>query len=172
MTTASPGALVTRRRRPSPLVPVVALLVFTLDQLSKWLVQVHLAPCGHGPMRTILSGWVRLAYTCNSGAAFGLFPDSALLFIVIALLIVSALIALAYSLPPDRPAALLAIGLQTGGALGNVADRVRQGYVVDFIQVKIWPVFNVADSCIVVGTALLAWCLMTRRSPSTAAENS
>ena len=53
----------------------------------------------------------------------------------------------------------LALGLQLGGALGNVVDRLRQGYVVDFLEVPHWPVFNVADSCIVVGVVLLGWVM-------------
>ena len=63
-------------------------------------------------------------------------------------------------LPANRPWLRLSLGLQLGGELGNLIDRLRQGYVVDFISVKAWLVFNIADACVVVGVLILAYHLL------------
>lgn len=100
-------------------------------------------------------------YTTNTGAAFGLFPDHGIVFVIIAFAVVAAIIYYYRHLPVGYYLVRLALGLQLGGALGNLIDRLRQGYVIDFVDFNFWPlqdwaVFNVADSAIVVGVCLLA----------------
>jgi signal peptidase II len=107
---------------------------------------------------------VAFAYTCNKGAAFGLLANETLLFVLIALVVIGVLVAYVRFLPAKHPWLRLSLGLQLGGALGNLLDRLRQGYVVDFIAVKAWPVFNIADACVVVGVLILAYHLLLVQS--------
>jgi len=149
----------------------IALLVFAADRISKALVLRYL-PVGHSwnPIPS-LRRWVSITHVVNSGAAFGLFPDYGTLFVVIAVVVVVAIVAYYRYLPTDRWLVRVSLGLQLGGALGNLLDRLRYGYVVDFIDFKIWPVFNLADSAIVVGVAILAYYLLreqeVREEPAT-----
>jgi signal peptidase II len=134
------------------LLAVVALLVFCADQITKAIVTRTLA---HGNVVVILGGAAQLEYARNTGAAFSLFRAGGALFAVIAI-VVSAGILVYYRRTSGSPFLVrLALGGILGGALGNLVDRVRLGYVVDFIDFRWWPVFNVADSCIVVGVVLL-----------------
>jgi signal peptidase II len=141
----------------------MALLVFAADQVSKVLVLRYL-PMGRSwnPI-PFLKRWVSITHVVNSGAAFGLFPDQGTLFVVIAVVVVVAIVAYYRYLPTDRWLVRVSLGLQLGGALGNLLDRLHYGYVVDFIDFKIWPVFNVADSAIVVGVAILAYYLLREK---------
>ena len=129
------------------------------DQASKRWIQQQFAACDDTSL-PIVPGWVAFAYTCNKGAAFGLLANETLLFVLIALVISGVLVAYVRFLPANRPWLRLSLGLQLGGALGNLLDRLRQGYVVDFIAVKAWPVFNIADACVVVGVLILAYHLL------------
>ncbi|HKE99988.1 MAG TPA: signal peptidase II [Actinomycetes bacterium] len=145
------------RRRRLALVYGTALGVLAVDQLTKSLVVDRLA--GRGPVE-VLGSVVRLRYTTNTGGAFSLFPDFPLFFAFMAVAVAVA-IAL-YARRVATTGVLLTLGLILGGALGNFTDRLLRGgtllhgEVVDFIQVRPWPVFNVADSCITVGAVLLA----------------
>ena len=140
---------------------LLALLVVLLDRWSKRLVATHVAMYTH---IQIIPGFFRITHTENTGAAFSLFADSpshwktALLigFSLIAMVIVSALLwkqARALTLTG------IALSLILGGAVGNLWDRVASGRVVDFLLFYAksyqWPVFNLADSAIVVGASLL-----------------
>ena len=98
----------------------------------------------------ILDGWFRLVLITNNGAAFGLLGGSGMLFVVVGLVICAVLMVYAY-LPSRTPILQASLGLQLGGAIGNLTDRVRLGHVVDFIQIRFWPIFNLADSAIVCG---------------------
>jgi signal peptidase II len=134
------------------LLAAVALLVFCADQVTKAIVTRAL---GQGNVVVILGGAAQLEYARNTGAAFSLFRSGGGLFAVIAI-VVSAGILVYYRSTAGGPFLVrLALGCILGGALGNLVDRVRLGYVVDFIDFRWWPVFNVADSCIVVGVLLL-----------------
>ena len=134
------------------LLAAVAFLVFCADQVTKAIVTRTLA---HGNVVIILGGAAQLEYARNTGAAFSLFRAGGALFAVIAI-VVSVGILVYYRRTSGGPFLVrLALGGILGGALGNLVDRVRLGYVVDFIDFRWWPVFNVADSCIVVGVLLL-----------------
>ena len=147
------------RRFGAALLPAMAAVVLLADQASKLWIQQHFAACDDTSL-PIVPGWVAFAYTCNKGAAFGLLANESLLFVLIALVIIGVLVAYVRFLPANRPWLRLSLGLQLGGALGNLLDRLRQGYVVDFIAVKAWPVFNIADACVVVGVLILAYHLL------------
>jgi signal peptidase II len=97
-----------------------------------------------------------LTYTRNTGVAFGALAGGGL---IVALLIGLSLALLIgyFAANKDKPLLWLPVGMLLGGALGNLADRAREGAVVDFIDPVAWPAFNIADSCIVVGVFLLLW---------------
>ena len=133
-----------------------ALLVIAADQLSKYLVQASMALGQSLPP----DGVVRLTYVTNTGGLFGLFPDQTLLVTVGAALSLVA-IALYYRfLAPKSILARLSLGLLLGGAVGNIIDRIHLGHVVDFIDLGVWPVFNLADAAVTVGVVILALMLI------------
>ena len=145
-----------------PYVLLLTALVIVLDRLSKiWIVK-HIA---HGAAITIIPGVFRLSHVYNLGAAFSLFADSMstqgmrnvlIGFSIVAIIVVLGMI---WRVARQPSSTAIALGLILGGAIGNVYDRIRFSYVVDFLEVKIyhyhWPDFNVADSCIVIGACLL-----------------
>jgi signal peptidase II len=140
---------------------LLALIVVLLDRWTKRLVAAHIAMYAN---IQIIPGFFRLTHTENTGAAFSLFADSpshwktAMLigFSAVAMVVVSVLL-----WRQSRPLSItgIALSLILGGAVGNLWDRVASGRVVDFLLVYVkqyqWPVFNLADSSIVVGAALL-----------------
>ncbi len=134
----------------------LAALVFFTDQLTKYLVREFLELRESFPEE----GFFRFTHTFNTGSAFGLFQDQNLPLILVSVIGITIL-ALIYR-GQQRPGNLLrlSLALQFGGAAGNLLDRVRLGHVTDFVDVGPWPIFNVADSSIVVGLALLAWVFL------------
>jgi signal peptidase II len=156
-----------RKKWRECLIVAVAALVLGLDQLSKAAVMRFLEPqvpwIPIEPLRTIFS----LTYVTNTGAAFGLFPQLGNLFVFVNLGIVAALLVFYRRFGVAHWLLPICLGLQLGGAMGNLVDRLRLGHVVDFIDFKVWPVFNLADSCIVVGVLILAFLLL-REQPEEA----
>jgi signal peptidase II len=139
----------------------VAALVLALDQFSKaWIVRN--IPV-HGTLTPIpaLAKVFWFKHVTNTGAAFGLFPGGGAVLLVIAVVVVVAIIVYTRYLSTERWPVILSLGLQLGGALGNLTDRLNFGHVVDWIDVPYWPTFNVADASLVVGTALLAYMVLT-----------
>lgn len=137
---------------------VIAAVVLIADQLSKaWVLRTWPQPyTGEIP---IIDRWLELTYIQNTGVAFGLFGGVPQLFTVTSLIIVGLAIWFYLKHVDDRHGWLgVSLGLIVGGAIGNVVDRVRFGYVVDFVKTfdGRFPVFNVADSCVVVGVGLMA----------------
>lgn len=129
-----------------------AAAVVALDQATKAAVRASMEvgeawPAGDWP--------VRIRYVTNTGAAFGILEDQTLFLMLMALVGLAA-IYLYYRYPPfDHLIVPAAIGMMLGGALGNLIDRVRLGRVTDFIDLGWWPAFNVADSSITVGIAVI-----------------
>ena len=139
------------------------MTVVVADQVAKaWALASLSPPTG---AQSILAGWFRLVLITNNGAAFGLFGGSGVLFIVVGLVICAVVMVYAY-LPSRTPILQASLGLQLGGAIGNLTDRVRLGHVVDFIQIQFWPIFNLADSAIVCGVGLLAYYVMSTQDPN------
>jgi len=133
---------------------LAASFVFLLDRLVKGLV---LAKMAFGQSIEVLPGIFRLTFIANNGTAFGLFKgQNTTLGIVSA--VIAALIIM-YALRHKGKVGFVisaSLGLILGGALGNLFDRILYGYVIDFFDFRVWPVFNVADSAITVGTVILA----------------
>jgi len=136
---------------------VLAVVIVAVDQLTKWLI-VRRFERDIWPFQDVLGDVVRLTYTLNSGAAFGLFPDKTIVFTLVGVAVVPILI-WALGKVGDVPIARLSLGLLLGGTVGNLIDRIRTGAVVDFVDVGLgdlrWPAFNVADSAFVIGTIIM-----------------
>lgn len=129
-----------------------AMLVIVLDQASKELIR---ALTDRGDIWPSADWPVRLHHLTNSGAAFGILKDQTG-FLVITTIIGLAAIYFYYRYPPyDHSIVPFAVGLILGGAIGNLLDRVRLGEVTDFIDFSYWPAFNIADSAITIGIAIL-----------------
>jgi signal peptidase II len=141
---------------------VVTLAVLVLDHLTKWIVHTQMDL--HQAIE-IIPGFLRLSYVQNSGVAFGLFADIRSLwkpYILAAMAVVAVVVIVIYSsrMPSNRVLLQLALAVTMGGILGNFTDRIMRGFVVDFIEFHYreafyWPTFNVADSAITIGIALL-----------------
>lgn len=162
------------RRLPSHLsVLIIALAVLATDQITKEWVRNTLVPgVPYDPLpwlRPVLS----LTYVTNTGVAFGLFRGWAGIHVLIALVVITVLILFYRHMPYRHPLVNVSFGLQLGGAFGNLVDRLRwQGQVIDFIDLNFWPmhewpVFNVADSSLVVGVFVLALYILLVDSKGT-----
>jgi signal peptidase II len=127
-------------------------LVVLLDQAAKAIVEANLVP----RERVDVLGPLELTNSHNNGVAFGLAGGSGLGITLLTLAALALILAL-FAREPQRPGIWVATGLLTGGALGNLADRVRTDTVTDFIDLPAWPPFNVADIAITAGVAVLAW---------------
>ncbi|MFZ0169933.1 MAG: signal peptidase II [Candidatus Dormiibacterota bacterium] len=140
------------RTQPGPLwTAVAAISVFAVDRLTKLWV-THSLSLGE----QLWPAWpVHIYYTINNGAAFSLLPSANWLFLAVAVLVVAAILWRWRLLALEPSWVQVGVGLLLGGAVANALDRITQGYVVDFIQLPHWPVFNVADSGITVGVAIL-----------------
>ncbi len=146
----------------------IAVVVIAADQITKWWIQTHLSPGESVPA----SGFFRLTYAQNTGAAFSIFwgmSDILILVEAVGAILLLLYIFLGYRRYPVLDVRLnsISVGLIFGGNLGNMLDRVRLGYVRDFVDVGPWPIFNIADSATVVGVILMALSilLVSRESP-------
>ncbi len=150
--TSAPADQKIRRSLRLPLVISIALVVALMDQLTKWIIvrSMYL----HESIQ-VIAGIFSITRIHNTGIAFGLFPGIPDVFTVITLM--SMLIVVYFYLTIEPRTILLTAGCAAilGGALGNLLDRFRLGYVVDFIHFSFWPAFNVADSAVSIGVALL-----------------
>ncbi len=142
------------------LIGAVAVLVYALDRITKDIVASQLAV---GETRPIVGDVVRITHVRNTGAAFGLLPERTTLLSILSVFAVLAILYYYWRIAMGSRLIAATLGMQLGGAVGNLVDRVGQGYVVDFVDVGIGGVrfwsFNVADSSIVVGIALVTFLL-------------
>ncbi|HYI17043.1 MAG TPA: signal peptidase II [Thermomicrobiales bacterium] len=135
-----------------------------LDQLSKRIVLETIGPDGSRDAVEIIPGVLQFRFVRNTGSAFGMFQGNSDILKVLAIVAVVGLFVY-YARTASRDWIIsLALGLQLGGALGNIVDRFRHGYVVDFIDFPRFPTFNVADSAITVGVILLMYAMLFRDS--------
>ena len=139
----------------------LSLVIVALDQATKYAVERSM---DLHQSQTLVPGFLCLTYVRNRGAAFGILSDAAiphqtLLFSLVSLLALGGIVAYALWLPAHERLSQVALGLVMGGAVGNLLDRTRHGFVVDFVDVfwgaHHWPAFNVADSAITTGVALV-----------------
>lgn len=136
---------------------ILSLIVLIIDQVSKILVLKYLKDLREVP---IIRNILHFTYVENRGAAFGILQHQKWFFIIITALIVGGIV---YYFRKERDypkAMMIGLSLIVGGAIGNLIDRVFYGFVVDFIDFRVWPVFNIADSAIVIGQILVAYVIL------------
>ena len=144
-------------------IATIGSIVLLIDQLTKAWIRTNIPLSG--PIYPIpeAASFFRLTHLTNTGVAFGFLQGASMLYLLIVSVILMAVVLYARHLPWHLPAVQLAAGLQLGGAMGNLIDRVHQGYVTDFLDFYVsiggkvyhYPPFNLADSAIVVGVGLL-----------------
>ncbi|RME89948.1 MAG: signal peptidase II [Anaerolineae bacterium] len=151
------GGLVKRHWRDYAFLVVVVGCIVFLDQWTKALVRENL-PLGHTWLPKSLdwlAPYARIVHWYNTGAAFGMFRDAGLVFTVLAFVVAAAILYYYPRIPADDWSLRVALGMQLGGALGNLIDRLTLGQVTDFLSVGSFPVFNLADASITLGVAVL-----------------
>ena len=132
---------------------VMALCVF-VDQLSKYIVVMFLRPVDTVP---IIQDAIHFTYSENPGAAFGMLKDDRWVFMSVSIVAIAAMLFFLIKFKPTSKLECLALSLIVGGGIGNMIDRILLGYVVDFIDFRLinFAIFNLADSCVCVGSGLL-----------------
>ncbi|NBD35950.1 MAG: signal peptidase II [Chloroflexi bacterium] len=148
------------KARMGLLVGLIVVVIVVVDQLAKgWVVRDLPA---YTPIDVV--AWLRpvlsFTYVKNTGASFGMFQNMNAVLAVLSVIVLILMVIFQRTIPPQVWIVHVALALVMGGALGNLIDRITRGYVVDFFDVNFWPfaawpVFNVADSAIVVGVAIL-----------------
>ncbi len=135
--------------------------IIALDQVSKALALMVLEP---GQPVEIIDGFLRVMLTSNDGGAFGLFQGFGGVIAVLAALVSLGILGLLLWGPPQRRSMTIGLICIAGGALGNLIDRFARGAVIDFLELRwhnfSWPVFNLADTAIVIGTGLVLFALL------------
>ena len=148
---------------------MAAALAFALDQYTKRLVVSGFAS---GESRVAVPHLLYWTYVQNHAGAFGLFGTQPWLLVGMAVAVLAAFWFAFRDLAAQSPLVRMAFGAIVGGAVGNIVDRFHFGYVVDFIDLRWWPVFNVADSCITIGVALLLIASLRRERAASRLESS
>ncbi len=131
---------------------IIVLVTLLLDQFSKHIITSRMLL---GESIPVFPPAFYITYILNPGAAFGMLANRTTFFIVLSLIVIVGVLVVYLYLPRERTLMRLAYGLVVGGALGNLIDRVRLGRVIDFLDFRVWPIFNLADSAIVIGALLL-----------------
>jgi signal peptidase II len=139
----------------------IGLLVILADQLSKWWIRDNL-DIGQSLFD---AGFFQIINVQNTGAIFGIFGDHTLALIVISFIGIIAILLLIFVTYKrwsffDSMLVMSAICLIMGGTIGNQIDRIRLGYVTDFLDFKVWPVFNLADSATTIGEIIIIYCII------------
>jgi len=137
----------------------VGLSVLAADQLTKFAVAT-LLPAGES--RPLLGAYLSLTAQRNTGAAFGMFPAATTALIALAAIIIIFIAVWGSQMAQSNRLLAAGLGMALGGAAGNLIDRLRLGYVLDFLDLHFWPVFNVADIGITCGAILVVIALLLR----------
>ena len=141
---------------------LVTIAAVVADQVTKHTVSSQLSL----DEEIAVAGPFSIHHVQNSGIAFGLFPDATAAVIVLTAVAVGWMLVFFARVGARHPVLPVALGLLLGGSISNLADRVRLGHVTDFLDLRYWPAFNLADVCIVVGVVLLVGTMLAgERSP-------
>lgn len=136
-----------------------ALLIVALDQLTKFLIKQNIQLNQSIP---IIKNTLHLTYVANTGSAFGLFKGFNVFFILFSIIVIIVIFYYLKEIVKNKRLLQIGVGLLLGGTIGNLIDRLFYGAVIDFIDFRIWPVFNVADSAVTVSVILLIVLLWKR----------
>ena len=128
-----------------------ASIAIIIDQLTKFLINMNLELNQSIP---VINNVFHLTYILNSGAGFGILQQQKLLLIFISIIVIGVILYYIRKIKNEKVLQVLA-GLVLGGTMGNLIDRISYGYVIDFLDFRIWPIFNIADSFVTVGVIWL-----------------
>jgi signal peptidase II len=144
---------------------IIVALILSLDQLSKCIITKKLVLQQSIP---VIQGVFHLTLIHNRGAAFGILRNQLYLFIFVSLVAIILIFSILKK-HKNKTLSLYSVSLACilGGALGNLIDRLMCGHVIDFLDFRVWPVFNIADSAISVGAVLLAYSIFRKSEPKT-----
>ncbi len=142
---------------------LAVFFTIVLDQTAKLIASSLLV---QGESVALINGFLHLTLVHNTGTVFGFFPEANLYLAIISIVFLAVLSFVCLKIKSLPPAEKFSMGLIAGGAAGNLADRLRLGYVIDFIDFRIWPVFNFADIALTAGAALIIWkiCMGRRKN--------
>jgi len=130
----------------------LTLILLIIDRLTKWWVDVSL---DFGVPNDLIGNFIRLTRVHNEGGAFGIFPGGGIVFLVVSSVVSLILFLILLTMHIDSRLIRAGMAFVLAGALGNLIDRIQWGYVLDFFEVRGFPIFNVADACITVGAGLI-----------------
>ena len=139
---------------------IIVTSVILLDQATKFLALRFLQLNTPVPL---IKNFLNLTLVHNRGAAFGFFQNQLLLFVLVSFFAIGLIL---YNLKNKTNSIILklSLGLILGGAIGNLIDRLRFGFVIDFLDLRVWPVFNLADSVITIAALVLSWELLFKKN--------
>jgi signal peptidase II len=139
---------------------IIVTSIILLDQITKFLAISSLQLNTPVPL---IKNFLNLTLVHNRGAAFGFFQNQLLMFVLISILVIAFIF---HNLKNKKNSVIfkLSLSLILGGAIGNLIDRLRFGFVIDFLDLRIWPVFNLADSAITIAALLLSWDLLFKKN--------
>lgn len=139
---------------------IIVTSVILLDQITKFLAAKFLQLNTPVPL---IKNLLNLTLVHNRGAAFGFFQNQLFLFVLISLFAIGLIL---YNLRNKKNSIILKLSLSLilGGSVGNLIDRLRFGFVIDFLDLRIWPVFNIADSVITIAALVLSWELLFNKN--------
>lgn len=138
-------------------IPFILFLI--ADQAVKHLVRTTMV---EGQSIPVIENIFHITYIENPGAAFGILANQRMLFLILTALIVGVMVYLYFSLRNKKSLTAISLGIVVSGAIGNFIDRFMQGTVTDFLDFRIWPIFNIADICICVGLALICYFVIIK----------
>lgn len=138
---------------------VIAVIVLIIDRISKYMAKTYLKDIGSVP---VIKNIFHFTYVENRGVAFGMLQNKNWIFVPVTLVIVAGIVYILYKMQKSSLLMKISLVLVLSGALGNLIDRVFNGYVIDFFDFRVWPVFNIADSSIVIGAILLGYVMLIK----------
>lgn len=140
---------------------IVSVFLIALDQIAKWIALTELKPI---ETITVIQNFLDFTFVENRGAAFGILSGQRSFFIILTIIVSFVIVYMFYKAPKNKDYNKMRISLILifAGAIGNLIDRIIRGYVIDFFEFKFisWPVFNIADIYVVIGTVYLIWLLI------------
>ena len=129
-----------------------ALIVLISDQYTKFLIRKNFQLNESAPL---IKSILHLTYVTNTGSAFSLFQGFNSIFILFSIVVIGTILYFIKRINDEEKFMQFALGLLLGGTIGNIIDRILHGHVTDFIDFRIWPVFNIADSAVSISVILL-----------------
>lgn len=135
----------------------LSLILLIVDRLTKWWVSSTL---DHGVPHNLIGNVIRLTRVHNDGGAFGIFPGGGVVFLIVSGIVSFILFLILLTMHIDSKLIRTGMAFVLAGALGNLIDRIQWGYVLDFFEIRGFPIFNVADACITVGAVFIILAIL------------